>query len=196
VRKLHAFVVSLVAALIVTGCGDLMFVEMELPEVCNQMGDAGFEGVDPALIAAAEAQGIPLDLGVQTVSQNFDFPLADNLPGANSAEFDGELSLIRVVFTAESGITDFSFVDSATIGVAPPAGSHLQSRTLLEYVKTPESAVLPTMTLDGARFDLIEYMRAGALQLSVSMTGRLPLQAWNVSVQGCGYLRGKYKYLE
>jgi hypothetical protein len=184
------------ATLVATGCGDMLYVEMEVPEVCNNVGDAGFAGLDPALLAAAQDAGIELDAGVQTVAYDFAYPLAQALPGGDALSgAEGEVSLLNVTFIAESGITDFSFIEHASIVVSPPPGAALQTRTLLEYTQTPATAGQSSIVLEGQRFDLMEYVKRGALHLSMSLTGRLPLGGWSTTIRACGYVRGRYNYL-
>jgi len=185
--------VLVTAIALATGCGDLFFVEVEMPEVCNNVADAGFEGLDPALIAAAADAGITVP--ETTMSYAFDFPLTDQLPTGISDSAEGELSLLSLALTADHGIPDFSFLRKASIEVAS-TGTGLGAKTLLAYERTAETADDKTILLEGDRFNLMDYMRQGNLNMTISVTGTLPLSEWSATMRACGYLRGRFNYLE
>lgn len=164
------------AALFLTAC-PLLDVEVEVPEVCVGYRDLPIEGVPSS--------------PTTTVHKSFG---VDDLSGFHQiTDLDAEASFARAAIVAKSGITDFGFVEAATISIRSP-DSELPPLVLYtcDGDCVPANGALD-MTA-AAQHDVLAYLRGDSLVVEVELRGALPEQAWSTDIDVCFSARARYQY--
>ncbi|HZH02609.1 MAG TPA: hypothetical protein VEY30_02425 [Myxococcaceae bacterium] len=169
------------ACALLTGCGDLFYAEVEVPEVCVTEADAGLEGVP-----------VP---GTHTVSRAFNYDIGSALGTITTEGVDSEARLLTLTLTANRGISDMDFLDAIQVYAAAPPDSGLSDLKLVDYQQPAAAQGARTISLTAQQDNIIPYVTADALKLNVTFTGQIPQSSWSVDARGCLYIRGKYKYL-
>jgi hypothetical protein len=167
-----------VLLLALPGCDNLLFAEVEQPEVCKTLPDQLFDG--------------------STYSQTLSVDIGEDLPGfdVSSPEgLDSVFRLTRVDFIAKTGITDFDFVDSAKITVLPPEGTDLPEVQVIDFQR--EGATTGTVSMTGTNdVDLYAYLTQGRVFVNAALVGRLPDDEWSMDMKICLYAKVTADYLK
>ncbi len=154
--------------LLATGCG----VTFDAEELCKTMPDQPFAAL-PA----------PINSPTVTLTRTLDYDLGPQLSQLSSPNVESSVRMTRMVLTAKSGISDFNFVDTATIRLENPAGGE-EPADVLQYEKggPPPGE---RMELKGEGFvDVTRYMHDGKLRIIGTLVGQLP-QSFTADVQIC-----------
>ena len=161
------------------GCDNLLFAEVEQPEVCKTLPDRLFDG--------------------STYSQTLAVNIGEDLPGFDVSSPDGLDSvfrLTRVDFRAKTGITDFDFVDSARITVLPPEGTDLPPVEVIHFQRDGADTT-DTLSMRGANdVDLYAYLTQGQVFVNSELVGRLPASEWSMDMKICLYAKVTADYLK
>ncbi|HLT30243.1 MAG TPA: hypothetical protein VK013_09365 [Myxococcaceae bacterium] len=166
-------------SLALAGCGDLLFLEVEQPEICQVLPGQPFSGSEYSRELQIDIQG--------------------QLPGIDLSSPQGLESvfrLSRVDFIARTGITDFDFISEADIRILPPEGSNLLPAHVIDYhrngVETGE-----TLSMTGRQdVDLYAYLTGGNIVVDASLVGTLPPEEWTMDIRVCMYVKIRANYLE
>lgn len=171
----------LLAALAValSGCGDLLFLEIEQPEICQVLPGEAFSGSE--------------------YSRELQIDLQGQLPGLDLSSPQGLESLFRLTrvdFIARSGITDFDFISEADIRILPPEGSNLLPAHVIDYHRNGAETG-STLSMTGNQdVDLYDYLTGGAVVVDASLVGSLPPDEWSMDIRVCMYVKLRADYLE
>jgi hypothetical protein len=181
--RVSIFAVVLVA---LVGCGGpVMYVEVEEPRVCKNLGELTFPGAPP---------------GVTELRQTFpEFDFSSfNLPTiTQGGELDAETRLIEVSLNAGEGILDFNNWETAALSIIPASGSTLETREVVTYQKDPAALPGRTMAITAEEnVNLLPYLTESGNVISVDavMTGVFPEADWTAEIKGCLYMRARYNY--
>jgi hypothetical protein len=174
-------VTALAAAVVLSGCGPLLFAEVESEETCLTLPDIAFPG-------AHGAAGTAADLG---------YDLAAELPLLDEEEVDAELRLLTVRIAPAQGTTvDLSGVEQVRIVARLPPGSGRPDRELLRYDRDPAAPPPHAIEATGpADVNLADWLTDGELALRAEYAGTsLPAEDWTAQVRACFHARVKYDY--
>ncbi len=169
------------SALLVTGCGDLFFLEAETEEICKTQG-------------GNEVLGVPL--GIEgTLEQSLDFPVG---AFGETALPDGSVALLlrakSFSVTATDPTIDLSGIREASL-YARRAGETGEGTLLLSFTRAGSGAATPRFELTGDQeVDLMEFSRGEDLELVFRATGSLPERDWTAELRGCAGLRARGDY--
>lgn len=169
----------LLPLLAVTGCGPVLFAEVETPKAC-----VGLAGV--AVPGAGAASGIATDL---------EYDLGAELPVLEEPDVEYEVRVLSLTIAAAPG-TDLSGVSRVRVLALGAPGSTLPPYEVLSYVRAPDAAPTDAIVASGrANVDLGKYLEAGRLDLrAIYEGGGLPASDWIADVEGCFYVRAKVDY--
>jgi hypothetical protein len=176
-RKSGAVVLGTGLVLLTGGC-PLLEVEAEIEEVCMTYRDVK--------VPAADGQG--------NLSKSFVFDDLDQVKDLDTLDADVEFR--HVVLRAKSGVSDFSFLESAHVTVA--SGDPSSSLPALEVVNcSGDGCGLGTSEvtlLTDTQADALSYLRSGSIAVSLDVTGALPDHEWTMDVDVC--VKGKLRFVQ
>lgn len=162
-----------------TGCSELLFLEIEQPEICQVLPGETFSGSE--------------------YSRELQIDIQSQLPGIDLSSPQGLQSifrLTRVDFIARSGITDFDFISNADIRILPPEGSSLLPAHVIDYARNgAETGTTLSMT-GNEDVDLYDYLTGGDIFVDASLAGTLPSEEWSMDIRVCLYVNVRANYLE
>ena len=171
-----AFIVGLGALVLLPAC-PLLDIEAQVADTCATYHDVQVPALPPA---------------TPTISQQFTF---DQLQSIDQlANLDGTMTFTRAIAHATSGISDFSFVNDASLTIA----SGDPSSTLPSVVVFAcTDCGTPTPTLDvatGTPIDAKAYVASGSLVVTVDLSGQAPTVDWTMDVDVCMAAYVSYTY--
>lgn len=176
---MRPFLLFVALSVSLSGCGDLLFLEIEQPEICQILPGETFSGSEYSRELQIDVQG--------------------QLPGIDLSTPQGLSSvfrLTRVDFIARSGITDFDFISEADIRILPPEGSGLLPAHVIDYHRKGAQTG-PTLTMTGNQdVDLYAYLTGGEIIVDTSLAGTLPTEEWSMDIEVCMYVNIRANYLE
>ncbi len=178
-RRLSRFPLLLCVGL--TGCGEVLFVEMEVPEVCKTFLDQPVEAAPVAIEGTAQLSN--------------EYALGEGLPDLNFNNADFEARVLSVAVTARNGEENFAFAKSAQVKIDPPADSSL-APVEMNYVIHPDDASKPTLSLTTSTPNMVPYVKGGKLKFTTSITGSMPTHPWTMDVKVCVYLKTHVRYTD
>ncbi len=178
-----------VPALLLAGCGPILYAQLEVQQVKVNLPDETFPGT-PA--------GTPL-------VKDLSYDLAADLPVITEKGVTYDLRLTEMALTlgSTSNLADFRGIQSVTITAVPPAGSGLSEVAVVDYQRGPAPATpLTSVVATGqSNVDLAPYVQAGHLGMRVTAVeatdvpgAGLPTVDWTASVTGTFYLKVKLDY--
>ena len=172
------------ALLPMAGCGPFFYVEADIPKICKTLTGLSFPGLPPGAPTGAGAVTLP----TQTVD------LSSSLPDLlKSNRFTGNVRLLLAELDATSG--DLGFLDNVSIVITTDDPT-IPPLAALDYTKDPSDPTPTTIDLSSSEHpNLFPYVKAGALNLSVTVAGELPTAAWAADVKVCISADAKFQYL-
>lgn len=171
---------TLLSALLLatSGCGDLLFLEVEQPEVCKTLPEQVFAGSQTSMT-------LTVNIGQELQGLGFDSPEG----------IEPFVSLKRARLVARQGIDNFDFLDSVRIRLLPPEGSSQAPLTAVDYTRTGPTG--STLELPGSEeLDVSGYISQETVRLEASFSGRMPPEQWSMDMQVCLYGRARVDYLD
>ncbi len=168
-------------AALASGCGDLLYVEGDVPEACITEANAGF-------------QGFPVP-GTYTVNRDFNYDVG-SLDALTNEDVEAQAKLLSLTLTANQGLTDMGFIQHVKAVANAPADANLPPLTLIDYTKPASGQAGQTISFAADQTDVLPYFADGKLQLSVEITGSIPQNDWSVDAKGCLSVKGKVKYFK
>jgi hypothetical protein len=165
-----------VGLLVLPAC-PLLDVETEVQETCATYHDV-------------QVDGVPVAQG--TLSTTFTF--SDFGPLQDLTSLNTDLQFTRAELRATTGVSDFAFVQGASLTIASgDPSSTLPSVVVFECAACSTPApVLDVAT--SASIDAKDYVTSGSLIVTADFTGRAPAVAWTMDVDVCMSGRGSYSY--
>src|SRR5919197_1428366 len=164
-------------ALAASACGGpVLFVQVELPQVClTQQG---------VVVPGAPSAGAipPLEVDVPIEQQ---IPLLTR--GAETVIVLDEVS----VTPASGSAPDLSGIASAVVGVLPPAGPAVEA---LRYARDPAQPAPAALVLSGGGVDIAPLLVGGTARLQVAASGKPPSSPWGADLRTCVHGTSKVPY--
>jgi hypothetical protein len=176
---------SVAVALGTTGCS-LVSAEANIPDACITR-------------SGLTMQGLPVALPTATVNQSFThdaFGDLKDLLGSNDQHLKAQVRFITATFHMESGATDLSFLQAASLQVSSmDSSAGLAPIDVIDCHSGMCPFQSPTVEIQATgNADLVEYVRAGALRFDLGLTGTLPTNDWAVGLEVC--VSGKATFTE
>lgn len=162
-----------------TGCGPLLFAEVEARTVCVGLDAIAFPG------AGAASEGV----------NALQYDLGSELPVLEEPDVEFELRILRLRIAGAPG-TDLSGIDRVRVLALPPPGSSLPAYEVLSYTRDPDAPAASVLVAGGhTNLDLGPYLESGRLDLRAEYAGSgLPAEDWTADVEGCFYVRALVDY--
>ncbi len=178
-----------VPALLLAGCNQLLYAQLEVQKVTVNLPDQTFPGTPP---------GTPL-------VKDLSYDLAADLPviTEKGVSYDLRLEELALSLGSTSNLADFRGIQSVTISVVPPAGSGLSEFAVVEYQRgpAPTGPITSVVATGQSNVDLAPFVQAGHLGLRVTAVeatdvpgSGLPTVDWTADVTGTFYLKVKLDY--
>lgn len=169
----------LAAAALLPGCGDLLFAEVEIPEVCSRL----------------PAQTVPSGpdiVGTVSPRLRLSVDVTDALP-EDADLLEADVRLKRAIFRATSG--DLSFLEALDMDVASTAQDAPPASELVAWTRGAEPTTATELDLAGnSGVNLYPFTSAGRLGLELGMTVRPPAQETTLEPVLCFGLTGRLNY--
>jgi hypothetical protein len=162
---------AIILLLPLAACGAL-YAEVDEPEVCKTL-------------TSQRVPGVP-DAGTQSVVIPFSFDLRKEV--GNTAGATGEVELTKITLTAQEGISDFAFIDTADVDVNVPNSSG-GFVPVLAYQRPASYAPSPVLVMPGNGANIFPYVKSGAVAATLQLTGTLPGVPWLTDIQACVHVR-------
>jgi hypothetical protein len=172
------FAALALSPLLLSSC---FYVEAEEPSVCKTVLDQSFPGS-------------PLG-GSYDVSQEFSYDFGNEIVlSFNGHTVDTNARALNVTLTAKSGISDFSFIDSADATLTAPGQPDIQ---IVTYTKPAGSTPSATLVIQGGsdNIDITNYLKNGTIGVRLHFAGSAPPSNFTADVKTCVYAKVKYNYL-
>ncbi|MEP6862430.1 MAG: hypothetical protein ABJE66_17530 [Deltaproteobacteria bacterium] len=158
----------LVASLLVLPACPLLDVQAQVQEVCLT-----YRGVT--------IPGVPV--GQTSIDQSFTF---DQLQGAKDlADADAQLTFTHAEVRAVSGVSDFSFVQTADLSIASgDPNSTLPTVSVFDCEGCGTSAAALDVD-NAATVPVQDYIKTGSLIVTIALQGTPPANDWVADVDVC-----------
>ncbi len=176
----RSLLATMFAALVTTSGACMLSVEAEVPDVEITQHDVGFEGIP----GAAQLGEISTGMSFTQERPALDLP----------KEIDSSVKAMKVELRAKTGITNFDFLRSLRITMAPKDGTS-EPVELVNYEKAAGSVVGATLEIASKNpVNILEQWKADSAVFNVQLAGALPAQAWtiDISVHFAGKISYKY----
>jgi hypothetical protein len=176
---------SLVASLLIAGplcgCGPIFYAQLEEPELCKTVS-ADFQA---APVSVSGRQSVAIDLDLRSELESFHRP-----------DTSTQLKLEYVRFEAVRGISNFAFVDTATVNVQGTTSAECNLPALVDYRRDPSASPQSTLTFTGPNLlDLTACLSAEKVTLKTEFAGSLPSNDWSMTVKTCLSGKARINYL-
>lgn len=164
------------------GCGDLLFLEGSVNQLCQKLPAQSFR--------MPQVPGQPPVTGAVTIARQFDFDVTAQLP-PELASASLTVGLDRMTLTATRGATDLRFVEAAEVTLLPPAKSTLRPKTVVRS-RDVSPAVL---RFDGDDLELVPYLESGVLSYTVELTASsMPSPDLAADIDACANVAVRWNY--
>lgn len=161
-----------------TGCGEVLYAEVDVQELCQEAANQEFEAMPTA--------------GEFTIDREFEYPFEVDLTAAEG--LDGEAQLKHMLMRPSEGLEQLDFIDFAQVELRGPEGSDLPPVNIVNFQKgapTEDGSI----RMEGDKIDVMPYLETGMVRLKASMKGRFPTQPWKANIQTCMSVKARYPYL-
>jgi len=168
----------LLPALLLTGCGDVLYLEGSVNQLCQKLPAQSFQ------IPGVHGPTVP----ATTMARRFDFDITAKLPRQlDNAQLT--IGLERMTVTA-NGPTDLRFIEAAKVTLEPPAKSTLPPRVVF---RAAESS--PTMVrFDGDDIELVPYLQSGVLSYTVELSAAAMPATMVADIDACANVALRWDY--
>jgi hypothetical protein len=168
--------IPLAVALAACG-GPVLFVEVELPQVCVTQAGVPVPGARTA----------------GTIEQQVEVPLTDQIPLLSTSGAETVLRLDEVRVTPAPGSApDLSGIDTAVVNLLPPVGAPVKG---VSYTRDPAAPPPTELVLRGDGVDIAPLLVNGRARLDVVTSGQHPASPWAADVKMCVHGTSKVPYL-
>jgi hypothetical protein len=139
-----------------------------------------------------EFAGVPFAATLGEVSTEMSFTRARpdlHLP----AGFDPSVKAMKIDLVAKTGVSDFSFIRSLRITMAPMDGS--TAVELINYEKADGAVVGSTLTIPSVNpVNILDQWKADSAVFTVQIAGSLPEVGWTIDLHAHFNGQVSYKY--
>jgi hypothetical protein len=170
--------VSLISALLLTACGDVLYLEGSVNQLCQKLPAQSFTAI------GIHGPTVP----ATTLEQRFDFDIATQLP----KQFDHAqltIGLERMTVTAK-GPTDLRFIEAAKVTLEPPPSSLLPPRVVFRAVESSPT----TVRFDGDDIELVPYLQSGVLSYTVALSAAALPTTMVADIDACANVALRWDY--
>ena len=173
-----------VAALsLLSGCGEVLFAEVDIPEVCSRL-------------PAQTIPGGPDIVGSVSPTVRLEIDVTDALP-EDAELIDADVRLKRAMFRVPGGTGDLSFLDALRLDIASTEGGIVTDSRLVDWTRTSESDALTELELVGNdSVNLYPFTQAGQLGVALGVTITPPPEATELEPVLCMGVKGRVNYGE
>lgn len=180
------------ATLALTGCSDLSsvvpFVHINAEKICSRFADQTITGTGPVL-----------DTSHLEASETVTTDLSDLFSAVDVIKVKSHFTVKSATMIGRRGVEDFGFLDEVKITLAPNAKtSSLPPLGIIDYRKGDEPGAVAMRTMEGeegplptlstqtaSSANISPYLQEGAVDLTMTMRGRLPAEDWTIDVEVC-----------
>lgn len=152
-----------------SGCEQLLFVEVEIPNLCQELVNQSFDAMPQA--------------GDFTVDREFDYPISMDLDLGEG--FVGAAQLKRLLLMPGPDTQKLDFIRYAHVELRGAEASGLPPVNLLDFDQNTNTRKDGSIELTGDAVNIMPYVQSGSLKLKASLSGQLPTQAWSTHIQTC-----------
>ncbi len=186
---------ALVTAVLATACGGpLFFAELEIQSVRAVLPSQSFP-------ASADWVTYPCpgtDYGPNCIDNKFTYDLGSQVPILNDDKVTSHVRLteLSIALQATGPLLDFGQVRSVMIRVLAPQGSTTLSDVVVaSYQRSTANPNPSEISVAGySNVDLVPYLQAGQLSVSVEMMYDTATPGFTADVTGDFYLEAKLDY--
>ena len=171
---------ALAAALALTGCGDLFFIEAETKSICKTEPGATFPAAPPVSATVSQSLRLPIN------------GIGDVVP---EEDFEAELTLRSFELNLASGATNLDGIETLRLSARAP-GSTAEPTPLGTYTRNGQTNVRSIRLTGSEGTDIVELATQDELEVNVEVSGMLPQQDWTADLDVCAGLRVRADYLD
>ncbi|GMU01971.1 hypothetical protein KH5H1_60910 [Corallococcus caeni] len=170
--------VLLAGASLLSGCGELLFGDVDIPEICTRMKPYAFQ-----------ASNLPVE-GTFSPTLSLEVDVKSLLP-EDMDMVSADVRFRRATFRAVGG--DLGFLDAVKLGMdnATVSGGPV---VLTEWSRTEAGASTELNLPGNDAVNLFPYTQDGMLKVAVGFTARMPDKDTEVEPVLCLGLKGRIRY--
>ena len=177
-RVCRPLLVAVLLTLATSSGACMLSVEAEIPDVEVTQHDVAFQGLPGA------SQLGEVSTGMSFTQDRPDLPLPK--------EIDSTVKAMKIELRAKTGITNFDFLRSLRITMAPKDGTS-EPVELINYEKPAGSVVGATLSIPAKNpVNILDQWKAESAVFNVQLSGTLPEQAWTIDISA--HFAGKISY--
>lgn len=175
---LRTLLPTALAALALTGCGDLFFIEAETKSICKTEPGATFPAAPPFSATVQQSLRLPIN------------GIGDAVP---EEDFEAELTLRSFELILTSGAANLDGIDTLRLSASAP-GSTAEPTPLGTYTRNGQTNVRSIRLTGSEGTNIVALARQDALDVNVEVSGMLPQQEWAADLDVCAGLRVRANY--
>jgi hypothetical protein len=176
---MHTRNLLLPALLLLTACGDLLYIEAETESICKTESGAAFPAAPPVS---------------HTVSQSLRLPINGIGDAVPEEDFEAELSLRSFELILGTGAANLDGIDSLSLTANTPGGTGA-GILLGSYTRPAGQTNIRSIRLTGSEgTDIVSLARQDELDVRVDLSGMLPQEDWTADLDVCAGLRVRANY--
>lgn len=169
---------SLLPALLLTACGDVLYLEGSVNQLCQKLPAQSFQ------VTGVHGPTVP----ATSMERRFDFDITAQLP-AQLERAQLTIGLERMTVTA-NGPTDLRFIEAAKVTLEPPPKSNLPPRVVFRAIESSPSMV----RFDGDDIELVPYLQAGVLSYTVALSAAAMPATMVADIDACANVALRWDY--
>jgi len=192
-KSLRIVIVS-ATLLTLAGCSSWLYAEFEEPQFCTTVGGIAIPAVPVSIPDAGFVQDVDLGLDLSKYTGNPDI------------QVDVALLSLKLTIT-DGGVSDFGWVDNATLTITPAGQDAGVNDYMLSYTKDPAATPSPDLVVQGdPTKSLITYLASttsagdggatsSGFRMDAEFVGSPPNSDWEVAITPCASAKGHVNYL-
>lgn len=163
------------ALLACTACGDLLYLEGSVNQLCQTLPAQSF--------FPSQSRGV-------TLERRFDFDVTARLP-PQLERAQLTIGLERMTVSSPSGKPDLRFVEAAQVTLEPPAKSALPPVVVVRALEPSTN----TVRFVGDDVELVPYLQSGVLTYTVRLTtSAMPTNDVVADIDACANVAVRWDY--
>jgi hypothetical protein len=171
------------ALLMLSGCGDVLFLEGAVNQLCQKLPAQRFR------VPQRAETTVPTSV---TLERRFDFDVTAQLP-AEMKRAELIVALEQLTLSSAQGLTDLRLIDTARVTLEPPPATRLAPKVVLEA----EAPTRQLVRFNGEELELSPYLQAGVLSYTVALTASsMPGGELSADVDACANVSVKWHYAQ
>ena len=165
-------------AISLSGCGRLIYADIDVPQICKPLDRVEFPAAPPELRA--------------TLSNRFEFDIASELGRIGAAGLRANAELQQMTLSPMNEGDNFDFIESATLDLQSPSESQGMKATIVHYQRGQARDIRRLLLAADASPDLVPYLNQGKVVLTGSFTGQMPPTPWSAAATVCAHVAASY----